>query len=227
MLLIIGWMKSRSDPVVRATVRGNRAIAEVINELREMRLRADLNQTSVAKRVGVSRSRFSRIERGEEPLVPAITLARMCGALGLDLSIRAYPGGNPLWDAGQVPVMARVRSRLGPAWAWRTEVTLPMANDQRAWDAVGVHASSGLTVWVEIESRVRDSQALLRRISIKRRDAGASRVLLVVPTTRNNREAIRGGARDSFAEAFPADSRRALRMLMRGEDPGADALLIL
>jgi len=105
-------------------------------------------------------------------------------------------------------------------------VTLPIANDQRAWDAVGVHASSGLTVWVEIESRVRDSQAVLRRISIKRRDTGASRVLLIVPSTRNNREAIRG-ARDSFAEAFPADMRRALRMLMRGEDPGADALLIL
>jgi transcriptional regulator with XRE-family HTH domain len=219
-------MKSRADPVVRATTRGSKAIADVIADLREMRLRADLNQASVARRVGVSRSRYSRIERGEEPLVPAMTLARMCGALGLDLSIRAYPGSSPLRDVAQVPVMVRLRARLGPAWAWRTEVVLAIANDQRAWDAMGVHRTSGLTVWIEVESRLRDSQAVLRRIATKKRDGAASRVLLIVPGTRNNRDAIRA-ASESFAEAFPADMRQAIHMLVRGDDPGADALLML
>lgn len=191
-----------------------------------MRIRGGLDQATVARRVGVSRSRYSRIERGEEPLVPALMLARMCGALGLDLSIRAYIGMDPLRDAAQIRIMDLLRRRLGPDWIWRTEVPLRIDNDQRAWDAVGTHRHTDLIVWVEVESRLRDSQALLRRIALKRRDGDATRVLLVVPTTRNNRDAIKA-ASASFAEAFPADMRRAIRRLAAGDDPGADALLIM
>jgi transcriptional regulator with XRE-family HTH domain len=191
-----------------------------------MRIRGGLDQTTVARRVGMSRSRYSRIERGEEPLVPALMLARMCGALGLDLSIRAYVGADPLRDAAQIRIMDLLRRRLGPGWIWRTEVPLTIENDQRAWDAVGTHRRTGLSVWVEIESRLRDSQALLRRIALKRRDGDATRVLLVVPSTRNNRDAIRA-ASASLAEAYPADMRRAIRRLAAGDDPGADALLLL
>ncbi len=191
-----------------------------------MRIRGGLDQTTVARRVGMSRSRYSRIERGEEPLVPALMLARMCGALGLDLAIRAYLGADPLRDAAQIRIMDLLRRRLGPGWTWHTEVPLPIENDQRAWDAVGTHRQTGLSVWVEVESRLHDSQALLRRIALKRRDGDATRVLLVVPSTRNNRDAIRA-ASASLAEAFPADMRRAMRRLAAGDDPGADALLIL
>ena len=83
-----------------------------------------------------------------------------------------------------------------------------------------------MVIWVEAESRLRDSQALLRRLALKRRDGAATRLVLVLNDTRANREAAREAA-TSLAGAFPSPMRSAIPRLVEGEDPGGDVLVIL
>jgi len=219
-------MPSREDPVDRAARRVRKQLVDVLDDIHTARIGAGLSQRSVAERAGISRSRFGRIETGVERGVPTDLLARITGALGLDLSVRVYPGGQRLRDGVQVRVLDRSRVRLGDRWAWQGEVTLNIPWDQRAWDMVGTHLETGLRVWVEAESRLRDSQALLRRLALKRRDASATRLILVLNDTAANREAVREAA-TSFAEAFPVTMRTAIPLLIDGKDPGGDVLMIL
>lgn len=223
---MIHAMTSREDPIDRAVRRLRRQLDDVLHDIRETRLGSGISQKTIASRVGISRARLGRIERGEEPRIPSETLARIAGALGLELSLRIFTGGRRLQDAPQIRTLGRFRQRLGAAWGWQAEAPLPIPGDQRAWDLVGTHAVSRLTVWVEAESRLRDSQAVLRRIALKRRDGTATRLILVVNDTLANREAIRE-APSSFAEAFPAAMRTAMPLLVDGKDPGADVLVIL
>jgi hypothetical protein len=81
-------------------------------------------------------------------------------------------------------------------------------------------------VVIEAETRLRDIQDLLRRLALKRRDAGDPRVLLLVAGTRANRAAT-NLARDALRAEFPCAMRRALVSLGRGELPEADALILL
>jgi transcriptional regulator with XRE-family HTH domain len=185
-----------------------------------------MSQQALADQVGVSRARVSRIERDEEPDVPAWLLARMAVHVGLDLSVKTYPGGDPILDAAQQRLLGRLRKRLGDAWAWQFEVALPIPGDLRAWDSVGTCAGNGLVIHVEAETRIDDIQALLRRIGRKCRDGGATRVLLVVADTRHNREVVEAAAAE-LREMFPADPRYALGALAGGKDPGANALVLL
>ena len=91
---------------------------------------------------------------------------------------------------------------------------------------MGTHQQTRLKVWVEAESKVRDSQAVLRRIALKRRDGSATRLILVLNDTLGDREAVREAA-SSFGEAFPSPMRAAVRQLIVGHDPGGDVLMFL
>jgi hypothetical protein len=151
----------------------------------------------------------------------------MADAVGLDLPLRAFPAGDPLRDAGQLRLLRRFEARLGPGWAWRHEVPLPIQGDKRAWDSEGIHLITRLVIDTEAEARLgRDSQALMRRIELKKRDGRIARLVLIVADTRHNRDVLRAGARE-FAAAFPANARRAIGQLIEGIDPGADVLLVL
>ena len=79
---------------------------------------------------------------------------------------------------------------------------------------------------VEAETRIHDIQALLRRVALKREASGDVRVVLLVADTRHNRDAIRV-ARPVLLAEFPCTPRVALRALLAGADPGADALIVL
>ena len=109
--------------------------------------------------------------------------------------MRVYPGDVWLRDAAQLRTLERFRARVGAGWVWESEVPLPIPGDQRAWDLVGWHAAERTRIWVEAESRLRDIQDVERRITLKKRDGGALRVVLVVNDTRANRDAIRGARR--------------------------------
>ena len=105
-------------------------------------------------------------------------------------------------------------------------MVLPIVGDQRAWDLVGTHKVTGLVIWVEVVSRLRDSQSLLRRIALKRRDTAATRVVVVLNDTHANRAAVRDVAA-SLRESFPCDMRRAMLDLVAGSDPGEDLMVFL
>lgn len=95
----------------------------------------------------------------------------MAAVVGLDLVVRCFPGPDPVRDRAHVRLFARLQAQL-PALGWRTEVPLQLPGDQRAIDAM-VRLGSA-RVGFELETRLVDAQALVRRISLKQRDAGIS-----------------------------------------------------
>jgi transcriptional regulator with XRE-family HTH domain len=219
-------MGSREGPADAAARKARARVDAIVAEIRRARVGAGLSQTLVAAHASVSRYRVGRIERLRERDVPASVLVRMADAVGLDLPLRAFPAGDPLRDAAQLRLLGRFEASLGAGWSWRHEVPFPIPGDKRAWDSEGTHVVTRLVIDSEAETRLGDAQALVRRISLKRRDGQAGRLVLVVADTRNNREVLRSAARE-FAAAFPVDARRGIAKLREGIDPGADVLLVL
>jgi hypothetical protein len=69
-------------------------------------------------------------------------------------------------------------------------------------------------------------QALERRIALKMRDGGMSRVVLLVAATRGNRLAVRHG-REALQSSVPIEGPAALRKLAAGQDPGGSSLILI
>ena len=156
--------------------------------------------------------------------MPVERVATVLAAVGMELALRAYPAGPPVRDAAHIRLLARFRERIGLGWQWRPEVPIAAPGDLRAWD--GVLVRDGRVVAIEAETRLRDVQALLRRLAAKRRDGAADRLVLVVADTRTNREVVRV-ARLEFVAAFPADARTAWPALAAGVPPPEDALILV
>jgi hypothetical protein len=151
-------------------------------------------------------------------------LARIASVVGLDLSLRTFPNGSPLRDKAHLELIQRFRAWLSTKLTVRTEVPLPIAGDLRAWDLVIYGA--GDPIGVEAETRLVDLQALERRIALKMRDGGVSRVVLLVASTRGNRLAVRHG-REALQSSFPIEGPAALRFLAAGQDPGGSSLILI
>ena len=111
---MIGAMTSREDPADRAANRLRRQLADIVDDMRQARLGSGLSQKVIAGRVGISRAAYGRFERGDDRRVPAERLARMCGVLGLELSVRVFAGGRRLRDGPQVRALDRFRKRWDP-----------------------------------------------------------------------------------------------------------------
>ena len=144
-------------------------------------------------RSGCSRQLIGAIEREFWTTSACIQLARMGAVVGLDVSIRAFAGGSPLRDAGQLRLLERFRAAIGDAWAWRTEV--PVTNDpldRRAIDVVLARARRS--------SWSRGHHALPRRAGTGPRDhaqaggGGPGGMVIVLADTRHNRDALVEGA---------------------------------
>jgi hypothetical protein len=142
----------------------------------------------------------------------------------MELSARAYPAGPALRDAAHLALLERLRKWIGAAFTWRTEVPLGPPGDQRAWDAV--LTGIGVRIAVEAETRLRDLQALLRRLELKRRDGQVDRLVLLVADTRANRAFLRV-ASGLLVQSFPVPHAVALAALSDGRDPGGDAIVLL
>lgn len=193
-------------------------------EIRQARLDHDLNQAAAASAIGRSAPTWSRLERGTAESMGIIELARAMSAVGLDLLVRAYPGGSAIRDQAHLSLLERLRGCLATSVGWRTEVPLPNPGDRRSWDAP---VRVGTTrIGVEAETRAADAQALQRRLGGKRRDGGVDHVILVLADTRHNRAFLRA-AGSGFAADFPVDGRTALQRLAAGRDPGGSAIILL
>jgi Helix-turn-helix len=209
----------------RAQSRAAKVTAAICAELRDARLSAGRSQRDIASGVRISPSQLARIELGHNRSVPLSTLVLLGSMLGLDVVVKAYPGGRVLRDGPQLRLLSRFCDRVGGEWGWRREV-LVAHGDQRAWDAYARHARTGAEFVVEAETRIHDVQALLRRIALKREASGNVRVVLLVAGTHNNREAI-ALAPDAFHAEFPGSMRSCMRALAEGRAPAQDTLIIL
>lgn len=217
-------MPGQERAVDRGTRRAAVFVHELGRELREARLAHGLSQAEVARAVGFSQPEVSRLERGLVPHASIVDIARLLSTVGLELNARAYPSGQPLRDAAHIRLLSSLRSWLHPTLTWRTEVPLPIDRDLRAWD--GFITGPAFRIGVEAETRVRDLQALARRIGLKQRDSNVEHVILLLAGTRWNRGLVRTYAADLAAQ-FPGTSGDVIAALYAGRDPGASCVILL
>ncbi len=184
---------------------------------------AGLSQTHVARAAGLPQSRISRTERAVLPMARLDELARHCATLGLRLSARPYPEGSPVRDAPQLRLLQALREIVGRAFGCRTEVPVGTEGDGQAWD---VRLDGPGAVVIDAETRLRDIQALQRRLELKWRDSGSPRLVLVVSATRHNQRVVRE-YRTALASTLPLDSHEVLAALRAGSVPHANGIAFI
>ena len=172
----------------------------------------------------MSRSQLGRVERGELVRLTFEQACRAAAAVGLDLSVRTFPDGDPVRDAGQLRLLERFRSLLPVGATWRTEVPLPIPGDRRAWDAT--LQLLGRKAGCEAETKALDIQALERRLALKLRDGEVDVLIVIVADTPANRRTL-AMHREELRALLPLDTREILGSLRRGRVPGASGLVVL
>jgi len=83
-----------------------------------------------------------------------------------------------------------------------------------------------VSIGIDAETRLRDFQAVDRRLMLKARDSGIACVILLVSATRTNRAILReagGLARINY----PISSSDTMASLASGRDPGGNAIVLL
>lgn len=217
-------MPYRLRPVEEASRRAQRQLDDVLRDLVTARHNAGLSQATVARAIGVSRPLVAGWERNA--IVPRLEqLARWAAVLGLDVSLRTFPAGPPLRDAGQVRLLDRFGRLIGDAWTLIPEAPVSVdPSDRRAFDLL--LRRPGRRVAVEAIGRLADHQGQLRPIRLKQQAAGDARLVVLLADSRHNRHAVRAAA-DMLATSFPCSPRAALASLRAGEEPRADTLLLV
>lgn len=203
---------------------GTEAVVRLGRELRQARRQHGLSQSVVGATVGVSGPTVSRVEQGRLLGVSLVDLSRLLAVVGLELTARVYPSGQPLRDAAHVALLREFSLQLGPGLRWSTEVPLPLEGDRRAWD--GLIRGRGWTCGVEAETALTDLQALLRRIALKARDGRVDRVILLVRDTRRTRQVLRESSL-LLRDDFPADPLQVRADLSAGLVPSGNAVVVL
>lgn len=211
-------------PVDRGTAAARDQTTRAGHEIRTARTGRGLSLKEVGDATGLSESVVSRVERGLNARVTLFDLARLHAVVGLDLSVRSYPGGQPIRDAAHVALLADFRSGLHRSISWSTEVPLSTRGDARAWD--GFLRTADWRYGVEAETAPNDCQALVRRIQQKERDSHVDGVVLILRPTRQTR-ALTSAAMPTLLEAFPIDGGLAMASLRGGNDPGGSAVIIV
>ncbi len=178
---------------------GERSLQVIGREFETARLGLGVSQEHVAEASHVSRPRYSKIENGKAPTLQVLEVARIASVLGLDSSIRLFPGALAVRDAAHARRLGGFLAHAAPPLRVRTEAALPALPDRRelrAWDAMIVDGDARTAV--ELEMRLHDTQALERRLSLKRRDDPTTCFLLLIADTRMNRRVLA-----SLPDLFP------------------------
>jgi hypothetical protein len=217
-------MGSRVTRLNRALEDSRLVIAMIGRELRNGRHTSGLSLRAAGQAVGISHAQFGRIERGEIHGLTISQASRACAAVGLKLVVRVYADSDAVLDTPQLALLERFRLRLRTGATWSREVPLPIAGDRRAWDAVVEMGGSRFAV--EAEARLRDLQAVERRIALKQRDGMMPIVILLVNDTAANRAALKLHERDLRA-SFPLDGRALLKAIDEGRTPAANGILLM
>jgi len=216
-------MSSAERRLGRGTRNGLRLLRGLGDELREARVAAGLSQATLGAACGLSHTHIGRLERGEVPGASLLVISRIASLLGLRLTGRVFPEGAPLRDAGHAALLERFRRRLPAGVRLRTEVPLAFGDD-RAWDAT----LDGLDVplRIEAETRLRDLQAVDRRIALKAADDRSSRCVLLLADTRANRLVIRLHG-PLLAARYPVAPRELWKTLAARHAPPGNACVLL
>jgi len=214
--------------IARAKRRAEKLLLELGEEFRHARARLGLSQQSVADAAVISRSVYSRIERGKLPSVSVGAACRVGAVLGVDVSVKGYPGRPLIRDAAHARGVQKVMGWIGRPLVARTEVPLPSSPDRfelRSWDLLARSEPARRTAF-EFETRLYDAQAQLRRWKLKLRDDPVDSLVIVVAATHANRRVLH-----EFGEVLSADFSRlrtqaVLDALRAGRHPPTGLILV-
>lgn len=174
----------------------------------------------------MDRADYSRVEAGKLAHLTIGRASRIGAVLGLDVSVKAYPGASAVRDVAQASRLQRLIANVGRPLTWRAEVPLPRTTDRvelRSHDLVLF--GDGERTAVEHEAKLYDIQAQLRRFALKQRDDPTEHFLLVVADTRANRRILRGFA-DRFADLPRLRTSMVLATLRAGRHPPSGIILL-
>jgi hypothetical protein len=217
-------MASRTDARDHGHRIAQRIRIQLGDDVHEARRCASISQGFAGAAAGMSRAQFGRIERGEIAGLTVDQASRASVAVGLRLVMRTYPDGDPVRDAAQLALLERFRQRLPPRTRWTTEVPLPIPGDRRSWDAVA--ELYGRRAGCEAETRLRDIQAIERRLALKERDGAVDVLILIVSDTAANRRAL-GEHREVLRSRLPLNGREILSALRSGRLPDRSGIVVL
>jgi transcriptional regulator with XRE-family HTH domain len=199
--------------------------AERLRDIREARLAAGVTVEAAARVAGMSSSQWSRLERDELAAPSLEQLFRAASVVGLRPSLGLYPVGSPIRDAAQLALLSRFESLLAAPLHMRREVPLPIQGDLRAWD--GMVEGDGGPFFTEGETRIRDAQAVERRLRLKIRDDPRSDTLVLVVARTTYHRALLREHREVFRDLLPLDGAAILRAIRAGRRPPASGIVLV
>ncbi len=199
-------MATRETRQMRGRRRGRMLVARTLAELQAARVAAGLSLRQMASERGQSKSALSRMLGDELADVGVVELSELASVLGFEISLGLHPVGDAVRDRAQLAIGRRFDGLLAQAWRVTDETLLPGQAELRAWDKLLrlVGAQPRHLVGVDLESRVRDIQALVRRTRLRERDGQVDAILLVLADTAHNRRLapeLRTGLGASYATA--------------------------
>ena len=148
----------------------------------------------------------------------------MAAGLGLELSAGLHPAGDPIRDKGHQALITRFRAMVGAAWRIAAEVPFPTPGDPRTWDLI--LRVAGQIVGVEAETRIRDVQALARRIHQREANGGVTAILVLLADTATNRRLV-DQLREALGPSYQTQPRDLLAAFRRGQPlPGSGVVLL-
>ena len=212
---------------MRGRRRGSMLADRTITELRTRRQDLGVSQPQLARALGYSQSRLWRLE-SKRVDATFVEVSEIASLLGLELAVNLYELGDPIRDKGQQALGRRFDVIPAPVWRSTVETLLPNPGDQRSWDRLLRLTTSPTRhlVGADLETRIRDIQALVRRTRARERDGGVDAILLVLSDSSTNRSLV-GQLRGALGPAYASAPRATLAALRNGEPlPGSGVILI-
>jgi hypothetical protein len=157
----------------------------------------------------VNRSVITRLEQGD-PRVGLPIRFRVAALLGAELRVSAYAQSGPMIrDRAQAAIGETILAMTDRRWGRSVEAHVP----GNAWMSVDLRLDRpGVTVLIEIESRLGSLEEIIRELHMKRAAFASSgppdrssHVVLALPVTRHHR-AIVAAHPETVRAAFPAAS---------------------
>lgn len=213
-----------------------RAVRRSIGEeLRRVRLEADLSLRAVGRAAGIDPSHLARVEAGDRELSQAALIAT-AAALGHLVSFRLFPSTGPrVRDHMQTLMIEALLAILDPRWIARLEVAVyrpvrgvidVVLRDRLTPDIVAGEAHSRIsTVEQQVRWAGQKADALPSTVDWPwTEDAEPTRIgrLLLLRSTAATREVVRA-LPETFRAAYPGSSAAAYAALTSGTErwPGA------
>jgi transcriptional regulator with XRE-family HTH domain len=207
--------------------------------IRAVRIKRGWRQADVGRRIGLSPSVISRIERGHIERLQLATILAVARALDIQVTLTARSRGADLdrlvsrGHAGLHESVARWFAEELPDWILEPEVSFSIYGERGIIDILAWHPIHRALVIIELKTDVVDVNELVARMDQRRRlafeivkDRGWQPLTIstwvIVANGRTNRSRL-AAHRAMLRNAFPVDGRSMRGWLRRPERP-IDAL---